>query len=165
MTRSPADAAQLAALRAGDESAFAELIARHHPSLVRVALYFVADRAAAEEVAQDTWMAVLRGLASFEGRSSLKTWIFRILTNRAKTRGTRDARSVPLSVVCDDEDAAVDPKRFDRRGKWVDPPRAFPDQTPEQICLRQEALARVNRGDSGSRHHAGSAQPSTAQAE
>lgn|GEM_PF-5516422 len=80
------------ALRAGDEAAFASLLDQYHASLVRLACIYVSSRAVAEEVAQETWLGVLQGLDRFEGRSSLKTWIFRILTNRAKTRGQREAR-------------------------------------------------------------------------
>jgi DNA-directed RNA polymerase specialized sigma24 family protein len=83
----------------GDEAAFNGLVEQYHGRLLRLALVFVSDRASAEEVVQDTWLAVLTGLRSFEGRSALKTWIFSILTNRAKTRGQRDKRSVPFSAV------------------------------------------------------------------
>ncbi len=136
------DEALVARLRAGDEAAFSMLIDRHHGTLVRVAMAFVGDRSAAEEVAQDTWMAVLTGLASFEGRSSLKTWLFRILTNRAKTRGVRDARSVPFSALAeaDGEEAALPADRFGERGMWASPPRAFGEDTPERLLLRDEAL-------------------------
>src|SRR5919202_4749792 len=91
----------LVALRAGDESAFATLIDRHHAALVRLAMVYVGDRALAEEAAQETWLGVLRGLDRFEARSSLKTWIFHILINRAKTRGTREGRSIPFSALDD----------------------------------------------------------------
>ncbi len=84
------DGSLLAALRAGDERAFTALVRQYHTSLVRVARAYVRSHAVAEEVAQETWLGVLRGLDRFEGRSSLKTWIFQILTNRAKTRGERE---------------------------------------------------------------------------
>src|SRR5436189_6213820 len=84
----------LDSLRAGDESAFETLIDRYHSSLLRLAMFYVPSRAVAEDVVQETWLGVLQGLARFEGRSSLKTWIFRILTNRARTRGQREGRSV-----------------------------------------------------------------------
>src|SRR5918992_1942298 len=103
-------------LKDGDESAFAELISDYSPSLMRVALAHVRTRAVAEEVVQETWLAVLSGLDRFEGRSSLKTWIFRILVNRAKTRGTREHRSIPFSSLegdgSEDESPAGDPGRF-----------------------------------------------------
>src|SRR5215217_9103983 len=101
----------LAALRAGDEAAFKQLIDRYHASLVRVAQAYVPTRALAEEVAQETWLAVLEGIDRFEGRSSLKTWLFRILTNRAKTRGIREGRSRPFSALEPDE-PAVEAERF-----------------------------------------------------
>ena len=93
------DAATVRALRAGDEAAFHALVAELHASLVRVALIYVPSRAVAEEVVQETWVGVLRGLDRFEGRSSLKTWIFRILTNTAKTRGQREGRTIPFSAL------------------------------------------------------------------
>src|SRR5205823_3366645 len=95
------DERQVASLRAGDEAAFAALVGRHHASMTRIALLYVATREAAEEVVQETWLAVLQGIAAFEGRSSLKTWIFRILANRAKTRGARERRSVPFSSLAE----------------------------------------------------------------
>ena len=86
-------------LRDGDETAFAELIDRYGAMMLRVAQMYVRDRATAEEVVQETWLAVLNGIDRFEERSSLKTWLFRILTNRAKTRGQRDGRMVPFSAL------------------------------------------------------------------
>jgi RNA polymerase sigma-70 factor (ECF subfamily) len=97
------------ALRSGDEAAFAELVESYHGSFVRVARTYVRDGATAEEVAQETWLAVLNGIERFEARSSLKTWLFRILTNRAKTRGEREARSIPFSSMGDSDQAAADP--------------------------------------------------------
>jgi len=122
----------LAALRAGDEAAFKQLIDRYHASLVRVAQAYVPTRALAEEVAQETWLAVLEGIDRFEGRSSLKTWLFRILTNRAKTRGMRERRSLPFSSLESDE-GAVDVDRFrgpeeQWPGHWSAPPRGFPEE-------------------------------------
>src|SRR6476659_8122110 len=103
-------------LRAGDESAFETLIARYHNQLLRLAMFYVPSQAVAEDVVQETWLGVLQGLDRFEGRSSLKTWIFRILTNRAKTRGQRERRSIPFSALADREsegsEPAVDPSRF-----------------------------------------------------
>jgi len=91
------DAAVIAALRARDERVFEELMRMYNASLLRVAQIYVASRAVAEEVVQETWIGVLNGIDRFEGRSSLKTWIFRILTNIAKTRGQREGRTVPFS--------------------------------------------------------------------
>src|SRR5436309_8931515 len=105
------EAALVARLRAGDESAFRSLIDMYHAMLVRVARMYVSTQAVAEEVAQETWLAVLEGIDRFEGRSSLKTWLFRILTNRAKTRGVREGRSLPFSSL-DPDEPAVEPERF-----------------------------------------------------
>src|SRR5690349_4913783 len=89
----------IARLQAGDEAAFRELVREHHRAMRRVAMSYVQTVAAADEVVQETWLAVIRGLAKFEGRSSLKTWIFRILVNRAQTRGARERRSVPVASL------------------------------------------------------------------
>ena len=94
--------ALIAALRRGEDAAFAELIARYGASLLRLARTFVRDRAVAEEVVQETWLAILNGIDRFEGRSSLKTWIFQILSNRAKTRAVRERRSAPFSALVGD---------------------------------------------------------------
>ena len=108
------DAALLAALRAGDERAFERLVDRHHAALVRVARQYVPTQEIAEDVAQEAWLGLLRGLDSFEGRSSLRTYLFRIVMNLARTRGVREARSAPFSsLVRDDEDGpSVEPERF-----------------------------------------------------
>jgi len=136
----------IAALVAGDEATFRRLVARHHGALVRVAMAFVPSRAVAEEVAQETWTAVVGGLASFEGRSTLKTWIFRILTNRAKTRGAREGRSVPLSAFDTGEDetvGAVRAERFSPNGMWAAPPRRWESDTPEKLAMQRQALERL----------------------
>jgi RNA polymerase sigma-70 factor (ECF subfamily) len=139
-----ADAALVARLRNGDESAFAELIDLYGATMLRVAQMYVRDRATAEEVVQETWLAVLNGIDRFEGRSSLKTWLFRILTNRAKTRGEREGRMLPFSALAgagDEDDPAVDPDRFlgpdsSTPGAWAAPPRAW----PEDRVLGRETL-------------------------
>lgn len=104
------------ALRAGDEGAFTELLERYHTALVRLAMIYVADRAVAEEVAQETWLGVLQGIDRFEGRASLKTWIFHILLNCARTRRHREARSIPFSAfwnpAAEPGEPAVEPERF-----------------------------------------------------
>ena len=131
------DAKQLRALRNGDEAAFAALVDRYHGPLLRLAMAFVPSHAVAEEVVQETWLGVLEGLSRFEGRSSLKTWIYRILINRAKTRGIRESRSVPFSPLGasaeDADEPAVDPSRFRSTGYWVDhwaePPGVWDDDT------------------------------------
>jgi RNA polymerase sigma-70 factor (ECF subfamily) len=132
-------------LRRGDESAFRDLIEAYGSSLLRLAMTYVGSRAIAEEVVQETWIGVLRGIDRFEGRSSLKTWVFTILANTAKTRGRREARSVPLSALtsADDDEAAVDPSRFfpaDSRvfgGGWAVPPESW-DELPEHALLSHE---------------------------
>ncbi len=98
--------------------AFVSLVERYQEQMLRLAASFVPSRAVAEEVVQDTWLAALRGLEAFEGRSSLKTWLFRILVNRARTTGSKEQRSVPVA----DPEPAVDPSRFDGSGGWADPP-------------------------------------------
>jgi RNA polymerase sigma-70 factor (ECF subfamily) len=110
------------ALRSGDEAAFADLIGRYTPSLLRVASSYVRNRAVAEEVVQEAWLGVLRGIERFEGRSSLKTWIFHIVVNVAKTRATREARSVPFSALT--HEPVVDPERF-ADGHWQSRPATF----------------------------------------
>jgi RNA polymerase sigma-70 factor (ECF subfamily) len=127
------DIALVERLRAGDEAAFMELVERHHAALVRLAQSFVSSRAVAEEVAQETWLAVLNGIDRFEGRSSLKTWIFRILVNRAKTRGEREARSVPFSSLENADGPSVDPDRFVDAGAWNAPPRSWEGEPVERL--------------------------------
>ena len=129
-------------LREGDEAAFMELVEMYGPSMLRVAMSFVRTRAAAEEVVQDTWVGVLRGIDRFEGRSSLKTWIFRILANTARTRGVREARSIPFSALGGDE-PAVDPERFlgpdhpHLPGAWAAPPSEWPAEQLEAKETRE----------------------------
>ena len=132
-------------LREGDEAAFAELIDRYGATMLRVAQMYVRDRATAEEVVQETWLAVLKGIDRFEERSSLKTWLFRILTNRAKTRGERDGRMVPFSslagAIIEGEEPSVDPDRFlgpdsPHPGAWAAPPVGW----PQDRLLESETL-------------------------
>jgi len=131
------DHALLARLRAGDEDAFAALVARHDGALRRVARGFVRTPSAADDVVQETWLAVVRGLEGFEGRSSLRTWIFRILVNRARSRAVGDARSVPFSALEADDRPAVEPAAFGADGRWTSaPPRL--DTDPETSLLRGE---------------------------
>jgi RNA polymerase sigma-70 factor, ECF subfamily len=146
----PEEIALVASLRAGDEEAFRVLVSRYYGSLLRLAMSFVSERSAAEEVVQETWLGVIHGLSSFAGRSSLKTWIFRILTNRAKTRGKRDARSIPFSSLKDpqsesDYEPAVDPSRFNARGMWADPPQQWTNAAPEDLLLRRETMDLIQR--------------------
>ena len=143
--------ALVAALRRGEETAFVELVARHGAALLRLARTFVRDRAVAEEVVQETWLAVLDGIDRFEGRSSLKTWIFQILSNRARTRAVRERRSAPFSSLAPDgeeEESAVDADRFRPEGhRWVGHWAAAPadwSALPEERLLGRETLARVH---------------------
>jgi RNA polymerase sigma-70 factor, ECF subfamily len=139
----------VASLRRRDEQAFAALIAAHHGALLRVARLYVNSTAVAEEVVQDTWLGVIKGIDGFEGRSSLKTWIFQILLNRARTRGQREGRSIPFSAYFDAQTApaepAVDPSQFNETdpewpGGWVTQPRNW-GATPEQVLLSCELRA------------------------
>ena len=150
-TATSQEAELLARLRDGDERAFETLVDRYHGTMLAVARTYVNTRAVAEEVVQEAWVGVLKGLDRFEGRSSLKTWILRILVNTAMTRGGREARSVPFSSLApaEDEGPAVDPERF--RG----PGDAFPGHwnrypadwgtLPEEGLLGRETLQVVKR--------------------
>ena len=138
------DAPLLDALRVGDERAFEALVDRYGPSLLRLAQLYVSSRSVAEEVVQETWLAVVTGIERFEGRSSLKTWLFRILTNKAKTRGQREGRTLPFSSLASDGDedqTAVAVERFARGGAWATPPRGV----PEERLLAGETRARVEQ--------------------
>ncbi len=126
----------------GDEEAFSRLVTTYHASLVRVARAYVSSDSVASEVAQGTWVALLDGLHRFEGRSSLKTWLFRILTNRARTRGVREGRQVPFSAMGDGDggEPVLDPARFNDRGGWAQPPSAWRVSTPEELLQRKQAM-------------------------
>jgi RNA polymerase sigma-70 factor (ECF subfamily) len=135
----------VAALKRGDEAAFMELVQELGPTLLRVARMYVASAAVAEEVVQETWIGVLNGIDRFEGRSSVKTWIFRILTNIAKTRGERERRSVPFSSAARAaaDEPSVDPDRFlpagdERARAWALGPVPWPG--PEESLLSGETL-------------------------
>ena len=143
-----AEAQLLEALRAGDEAAFAQLVREYQPSLVRVARIYVSTQAAAEEVAAETWLAMLNGLDRFEGRSSLKTWIFRILTNIAKTRAQRDGRTLPFSALQDPgrvPEAALDADRFldPQHPRWPGHWAVRPEPWPEDALVAAETQAVV----------------------
>ena len=143
----PSDSRLVARLRAGEESALIELVRRHHGALLRLALSLLPNRAIAEEVVQDTWACVVDGLDSFEGRSSVKTWICRILTNRAKTRLIREARSISFSALADpgSDEPAVDPSRFSPDGRWAQPPSRWNDDSPEKLLMQKEAMGCLER--------------------
>ena len=142
------DHALLERLRAGDEQAFETLVDRYNRSLRRVARSFVRTDTSADEVVQETWLGVVTGLAAFEGRSSLRTWIFRILVNRARTRATRDARSLPFSALETDEGPAVEPAAFGADGRWISaPPRL--DSDPETGLLSAELRRQLRQAVEG----------------
>ncbi len=143
----------LARLRLGDESAFLELVERYHSKLKCVARMHVSTPAAADEVLQETWLGVLKGIRRFEGRSSLKTWIFRILINSALRRRQRDGRLIPFSALAKDEaeakELAVAPDRFfepgnPSQGHWAVPPTSWGDD-PERRLLSQECMDQLQQ--------------------
>jgi RNA polymerase sigma factor (sigma-70 family) len=152
---SAADAAVIAALRDGDEVAFTRLVDQHHAALRRIAQLYVSSSAVAEEVVQETWLAVVRGVWAFQGRSSLRTWILRILINRAKTRAQRESRTVPFADTGMAETAGVPSSRA--RGTACSPdvdatndpvngrgsPLFDPDPSPEAAVLVLEARAHL----------------------
>ena len=141
----------LARLRRGDEGAFNELVTKHHGTLIRMAMGYVADREVAEEVVQDTWMVVIESLNRFEGRSSLRTWVCGILIHKAKDRGVREKRHTTFSAFesYDDNDEAVDPSRFQQSGEWAGhwafPPQPWDDQTPEKLLASKQAVDCMQR--------------------
>jgi RNA polymerase sigma-70 factor (ECF subfamily) len=143
------DAVLVKALVARDPDAFAYLLDRHHGPLVRLAQQYVPNRAVAEEVAQETWLAVIEGIDRFEQRSSVKTWLFRILINIARSRGVQERRTIPFATTATPDDGpAVDPHRFRRldprtRGQWKRPPHPWGD--PEQRALDAETLETIQR--------------------
>lgn len=133
-------------LLTGDEEAFADVVRRYQGPLLRFARVFVATTEVAEEIVQDTWLAVLTGLPSFESRASLKTWIFSIVANKAKSRGARERRMIPFADLSTaDDDGAVDADRFMPNGSWKTPPARWSAHTPEADFLRREALTIVDR--------------------
>jgi RNA polymerase sigma-70 factor, ECF subfamily len=133
------DAALVDRLRAGDEAAFRALVQRHHVRLLRLAESLSPSRAVAEEVVQDTWLAVVRGIDRFEGRASVKTWLMRILVNRARTAGAREARSVPLDPR---PGPAVPIDRFASTGAWATPPTPWAEEADDRVVAERLA-ARV----------------------
>lgn len=123
------DRALVERLRLGEEAAFVELVERHSAAMVRLARSFVASDAIAEEVVQDTWLAALRGLDGFRGRSSFKTWLFTILVNRARTTGVREHRSLPVA----DTGPVLDGSRFDASGAWMSPPQHWVEDSDDRL--------------------------------
>jgi RNA polymerase sigma-70 factor (ECF subfamily) len=151
------DARLVDALRRGDEDAFTWLVGRHHQALLRYAGVFVRDRAVAEEVVQETWLGVIKGIGSFEGRSSVKTWLFHILANRARTRGERESRSVPFSALVSREvgahEPAVDADQFLAADapRWADHWAVAPQpwNAPEERMLAAETRRVVEEAIAG----------------
>ncbi|MCU1396590.1 MAG: polymerase, sigma-24 subunit, subfamily [Ilumatobacteraceae bacterium] len=134
-------------LRQGDSRAFRDLVTLHQQGLVRLASTFVPSVAVAEEVVQETWIAVIRGIDRFEQRSSLKTWITRILVNIARTKGVKERRTVPMGSLLSDgaENAAVSPDRFagpPGKGAWAQPPARW-SELPEEVVLSGATIAHV----------------------
>jgi RNA polymerase sigma-70 factor (ECF subfamily) len=146
VTATPAldDAELVGRLRAGDEAAFCDLVRLMHRPLMKLGALWVGSASAAEEVVQETWLAVVAQIDRFEGRSSLRTWIGSILVNRAKSRGARDKRSVPFSALSADDAEVVEPHRFSKGGIWKEPPAKW-DVAPEALALRKEARQVIER--------------------
>jgi RNA polymerase sigma-70 factor, ECF subfamily len=127
-------------LRARDEAAFREMVERYHGRVIAVARTHVSTRAIAEEVAQDAWLGVLQGIDRFEERSSFSTWLFRIVSNRAKTRGIKERRSVPFASMTMEDGPAVDPDLFDGMMMWRDTPSRW-GASPESVATSGETLS------------------------
>lgn len=157
MSIDPAERRELGALRAGEEQAFMALVERYHSALLRTAQIWVSSRPVAEEVVQETWLAVVRGLGRFEGRSSLRTWVFSILANVGRTRGVRESRSLPWSSLApaDRSGPTAGPRRF--RGpedEWpchwtpVGSPQPW-QPSPEDAAVAGEVRGQVARALTG----------------
>jgi RNA polymerase sigma-70 factor (ECF subfamily) len=158
MSDSPQDDSELvAALQRRDESVFTALVTRFHRPLLRLALVYCPSRAVAEEVVQEAWLGVIQGIDRFGARSSFKTWLFRILVNRARTRGEREGRTVPFSALAREAeeagDPAVSPDRFvpanhpelgEYAGHWMVPPRSW-GGSPEASLLASETMGLIQR--------------------
>ena len=151
-TASADDARVIAALRAGDEHAFAMLVEQYNGALQRLAFVYVKDRSVAEEVVQETWIGLLQSLDRFEGRSSLKTWLFRILMNVARSRARKESRSIPFSSLADPfaepGEPSVDPDRFQQAGArspghWASPPGRWHGD-PEAQAVSSETRIRIS---------------------
>lgn len=135
-------------LRAGDREAFTALVVRHGGAVLRLAMAFVKDRALAEEVAQDTWLSALDHLDGFEGRSAVRTWLFHIAANKARTRLAREGRSVPFSSLGSADEAggaAVAPDRFDQGGLWKEPPGPWSEEDPERLAQGVQTRAAIQQ--------------------
>jgi RNA polymerase sigma-70 factor (ECF subfamily) len=157
-TAADPDSELMAQLRRGNQRAFESLLERYHGQLLRLAMLYVSNRTVAEDVVQETWMGVLDGLDRFEERSTLKTWIFRILVNRAKSRARKEARMIPFSALgefgAEAEEPAVDPARFhgpDHErwpGHWAAPPQSW-RESPEERLLTKEIRDHIDQSIAG----------------
>jgi RNA polymerase sigma-70 factor (ECF subfamily) len=137
---------ELNALKAGDENAFTALVQRYHGALIRLAMGYVKDHAIAEDVVQETWLTCIRSLDRFEGRSTLKTWIFGIALNTARSRGRKEGRVLPFASLfrrdAGSSGPTVDPERFGGDGMWKTLPHSWAN-VPEERVLGQETMARI----------------------
>jgi RNA polymerase sigma-70 factor (ECF subfamily) len=129
------DAELVVRLRSGDEEAFRFVVERYHASLLRLAQTMVPTRAVAEEVVQDTWLGLVRGIGRFEGRSSLRTWLFHVLVNRARSTGAYERRPAAGLTA----GPSVDPSRFGPQGNWADPPVPWPDEVDDRLVAAELA--------------------------
>lgn len=148
------DLALVERLRAGDEDAFMMLVEQHQAMMLRIARMYVSSQAVAEEVVQDAWLGILQGLDKFEGRSSLRTWMYRILANIAKTRGVREGRSQPFSALVRDDEAGSVPESWFRGAddRWPDHWSTFPNDwrgIPEERLLAGETLRVIGQAIDG----------------
>ena len=151
------EAGMVRALQNGDESVFSSVMDWYSGVLLRLAMAYVPSRAVAEEVVQETWMGVLEGIHRFEGRSSFKTWLFRILTNRAKTRGTRERRYETYGLATDAADADEGPSLEESlfvtegssQGHWKNPPQSWEADTPERALLSKECRSAIDDAIAG----------------
>lgn len=138
---------ELEALRSGDERTLEDMMNRYHGAMMRVAYGYSRDQQLAEDIVQESWLSFLQSLDRFQGRSSLKTWLFGILLNIARARQRSESRTIPFSALFRREEElkgpAVDPKRFSRHGDWSDPPASW-DKTPEQVLVSKETLALID---------------------
>jgi RNA polymerase sigma-70 factor (ECF subfamily) len=142
-----ADQAMVEALRRGEEEAFRSLLERHGPAMLRTARHLLRNHALSEEVVQETWAALLAGLHRFQGRATLKTWLFRVLVKRCLTKRDREGRTVPFSALeasAQEDGPAFDPAAFNDQGHWRSPPRGWEDHTPERSVLNRELHEVVN---------------------
>lgn len=140
----PAALDQLEALRQGNEAAFRSLYRAHTPAMTRLARLYVRSQASAEEAVQEAWMGVLRGLSRFEGRSSLKTWIYRILVNQSKKLALKEGRTLPFSALTPetmDGDSGLSPELFDTTGHWKSTPKRWEESSPEKLAEDAETRA------------------------